>query len=135
MAQGNGQSAAFEVVADGHVTTPRGFQAGGLHCGLKKTTRHDLGAIICEVPASAAGVYTTNVFQAAPIRVTKDSIGEEIYALAAEIFPICRSITGNGVRETLQRISAHIPLDIHEVPTGTKFFDWIVPREWNIRDA
>ena len=67
--------------------------------------------------------------------IAKDSIGEEIYALAAEIYPICRSITGNGVRETLQRISAHIPLDIHEVPTGTKVFDWIVPREWNIRDA
>ena len=67
--------------------------------------------------------------------IATDSIGEKIYALAAEIYPICRSITGNGVRETLQRISAHIPLDIHEVPTGTKVFDWIVPREWNIRDA
>ncbi|WP_127532097.1 bifunctional ornithine acetyltransferase/N-acetylglutamate synthase [Paenibacillus kobensis] len=67
----------FQIVADGSVTTPRGFQAGGLHCGLKKTTRHDLGAIICEVPASAAGVYTTNAFQAAPILVTKNSIGEE----------------------------------------------------------
>lgn len=73
----NNLTAAFDIVADGSITTPRGFQAGGLHCGLKKTTRHDLGAIICEVPASAAGVYTTNVFQAAPIRVTKESIGEE----------------------------------------------------------
>ncbi|GFN32640.1 bifunctional ornithine acetyltransferase/N-acetylglutamate synthase [Paenibacillus xylaniclasticus] len=69
--------AQFEIVADGSVTTPRGFRAGGLHCGLKKTTRHDLGAIICEVPTSAAGVYTTNAFQAAPILVTKNSIGEE----------------------------------------------------------
>jgi aminopeptidase-like protein len=67
--------------------------------------------------------------------IATDGIGEEIYALAAEIYPICRSITGNGVRDTLQRISAHIPLDIHEVPTGTEVFDWIVPREWNIRDA
>lgn len=60
-------------------------------------------------------------------------MGEEIYALAAEIFPICRSITGNGVRETLRRLGHHIDLDIHEVPTGTQVFDWTVPREWNIR--
>ncbi|MBH5320642.1 bifunctional ornithine acetyltransferase/N-acetylglutamate synthase [Paenibacillus sp. GSMTC-2017] len=64
----------FSVVADGSITTPQGFLAGGLHCGLKKTTRYDLGAIVCEVPATAAGVYTTNVFQAAPLQVTKESI-------------------------------------------------------------
>lgn len=68
-------AAAFTVVGDGSITTPKGFKAGGLHCGLKKTTRHDLGAIVCEVPASAAGVYTTNVFQAAPLQVTRESIG------------------------------------------------------------
>jgi aminopeptidase-like protein len=65
----------------------------------------------------------------------KDGIGEDIYRFAAEIFPICRSITGDGVRDTLRRISAHIELDTHEVPTGTKVFDWTVPREWRIRDA
>lgn len=64
-----------------------------------------------------------------------EGLGEEIYAFASEIFPICRSITGNGVRDTLQRIRAYVPLDIHEVPTGTRVFDWTVPREWNIRDA
>ena len=64
-----------------------------------------------------------------------DDIGEDIFALAARIYPICRSITGDGVRTTLREISAHIPLDIHEVPTGTTVFDWTVPREWNIRDA
>jgi glutamate N-acetyltransferase/amino-acid N-acetyltransferase len=74
MGQGKSE-AAFTVVPDGAVTTPKGFKAGGLHCGLKKTTRHDLGAIVCEVPAAAAGVYTTNVFQAAPIQVTRESIG------------------------------------------------------------
>ncbi len=58
----------------GSVTTPKGFRAGGLHCGLKKTERHDLGAIVCEVPAAAAGVYTLNAFQAAPLRVTQESI-------------------------------------------------------------
>ncbi len=68
-------AALFSVVADGSITTPQGFKAGGLHCGLKKTTRHDLGAIVCEVPAAAAGVYTTNVFQAAPLQVTRESIG------------------------------------------------------------
>jgi glutamate N-acetyltransferase/amino-acid N-acetyltransferase len=67
-------SAAFTVVEDGSITTPQGFTAGGLHCGLKKSTRHDLGAIVCEVPAAAAGVYTTNVFQAAPLQVTRESI-------------------------------------------------------------
>ncbi|AJY74501.1 bifunctional ornithine acetyltransferase/N-acetylglutamate synthase [Paenibacillus beijingensis] len=67
----------FSVVENGSVTTPAGFKAGGLHCGLKKTTRHDLGAIVSEVPAAAAGVYTTNVFQAAPLKVTRDSIGQD----------------------------------------------------------
>ena len=66
--------------------------------------------------------------------VTED-IGEEIFALAAKLFPICRSITGNGVRETLREIGAHIALEMHEVPTGTIVFDWTIPREWNIRDA
>ncbi|MFB9329864.1 bifunctional glutamate N-acetyltransferase/amino-acid acetyltransferase ArgJ [Paenibacillus aurantiacus] len=74
MGQETVQETAFTIVQGGSVTTPRGFRAGGLHCGLKKTTRHDLGAIVCEVPAAAAGVYTTNVFQAAPIKVTRESI-------------------------------------------------------------
>src|SRR4249919_317456 len=66
--------------------------------------------------------------------VTED-LGEEIFALVADIYPICRSITGHGVRETLRAISAHIKLEVHEVPTGTRVFDWVIPREWNIRDA
>ena len=52
-----------------------------------------------------------------------------------ELYPICRSITGNGVRETLRLIGRYIPLQIHEVPTGTRVLDWEIPREWNIRDA
>jgi aminopeptidase-like protein len=63
------------------------------------------------------------------------NIGEDIYALAAEIFPICRSITGDGVRETLSHLARHIGLNVTEVPTGTQVFDWTVPREWNIREA
>ena len=62
-------------------------------------------------------------------------IGEEIYALAAEIYPICRSITGDGVRMTLDHLARNIDLEVHEVPTGTQVFDWTIPREWTIRDA
>ena len=61
--------------------------------------------------------------------------GRRMYALIEELFPICRSITGDGIRETLRRLSCHIPLDIVEVPSGTQVFDWTVPKEWNIRDA
>jgi aminopeptidase-like protein len=64
-----------------------------------------------------------------------DDVGTEILALAARIFPICRSITGDGVRQTLREVGAHIDLDIHEVATGTPVLDWAIPREWNIRDA
>ncbi|RWP92595.1 MAG: DUF4910 domain-containing protein [Mesorhizobium sp.] len=63
------------------------------------------------------------------------SVGEEIYALAERLFPICRSITGDGVRRTLDILSGHIDLERHEVPTGTQVLDWTVPREWNIRSA
>ena len=61
--------------------------------------------------------------------------GEAMYALVRELYPICRSITGDGVRQTLARLKKEIPLEVHEVPSGTKVFDWTVPREWNIRDA
>jgi aminopeptidase-like protein len=64
-----------------------------------------------------------------------DDVGAEILALAARIFPICRSITGDGVRQTLREVGAHIDLELHEVATGTPVLDWTIPREWNIRDA
>ncbi len=61
--------------------------------------------------------------------------GARMCQLIAELYPICRSITGNGVRETLRLVGKHVPLSVHEVPTGTKVFDWTVPKEWNITDA
>lgn len=62
-------------------------------------------------------------------------IGQEMYGLIVRLYPICRSITGQGLRKTLDIIKDHIPLEVREVPTGTKVFDWTVPREWNIKDA
>jgi aminopeptidase-like protein len=61
--------------------------------------------------------------------------GDQIFALAAEIYPICRSITGDGVRATLDHLARHIDLHVHEVPTGTQVYDWTIPQEWTIRDA
>ncbi|HOZ65928.1 MAG TPA: DUF4910 domain-containing protein [Burkholderiaceae bacterium] len=62
-------------------------------------------------------------------------IGDQMYALVSTLFPICRSITGNGVRETLSHVQKLLPITVHEVPTGTPVFDWTVPKEWNIKDA
>lgn len=63
------------------------------------------------------------------------ALGHEMHALVARLFPICRSITGDGVRETLKILSEYVPWQIHEVPSGTRVFDWTVPQEWNVRSA
>jgi aminopeptidase-like protein len=62
-------------------------------------------------------------------------VGRQLHRFAAELYPICRSITGDGIRRTLTLIKNRIPLEMFEVPTGTPVFDWTVPKEWNIRDA
>ncbi len=62
-------------------------------------------------------------------------IGQELHRFAGELYPICRSITGNGLRKTLAMIQERISLRTCEVPTGTPVYDWVVPKEWNIRDA
>lgn len=64
-----------------------------------------------------------------------DATGAALHGFARELYPICRSITGAGTRATLDAIARVVPLERHEVPTGTKVFDWEVPREWNIREA
>ena len=64
------------------------------------------------------------------------AVGKKMYKLTEDLFPICRSITGDGVRQTLQLIKEHLPdLQVHEIPTGEQCFDWIIPQEWNITDA
>jgi aminopeptidase-like protein len=64
------------------------------------------------------------------------NISSKMYTLLSELFPICRSITGNGVRETLSLLQNHLKnLKIYEVSSGTKCFDWVVPDEWNIQEA
>jgi aminopeptidase-like protein len=64
-----------------------------------------------------------------------EDLGAEMHALVRRLYPLCRSITGDGVRATLGIVGEHLPLEVHEVPTGTQVLDWTVPREWNIHDA
>jgi aminopeptidase-like protein len=68
-------------------------------------------------------------------RAADAAAGKELQRFAAELYPICRSITGDGIRQTLRRIQQRIPMEIFEVPSGTPVFDWTVPQEWNIKDA
>lgn len=78
---------------------------------------------------------TSEQIERAIRRVDEEHLGEVAMALLTRLFPICRSITGNGVRETLTILKEFGNLQIQEVPTGYRAFDWIVPKEWNIRDA
>src|SRR4026209_789772 len=64
-----------------------------------------------------------------------ENVGREMHEFMKELYPFCRSITGDGLRTTLHHIQKRIPLIMHEVPTGTQVFDWTVPKEWNVRDA
>ena len=64
-----------------------------------------------------------------------ESEGAVLYQTVSELYPICRSITGNGLRKSLKSLNQFVPLSLHEVPTGTQVFDWTVPKEWNVQDA
>ena len=64
-----------------------------------------------------------------------EAVGSDMHRLMAELFPISRSLTGDGVRQTFSILGRTVPLEITEIPSGTKIFDWTLPREWNIRDA
>ena len=68
-------------------------------------------------------------------RIDVASLGAEMHAMVRELYPICRSITGEGLRRSLRLLQRIAPLEIHEVPTGTRVLDWVVPREWNLRSA
>ena len=70
------------------------------------------------------------------LTMIEKSVGVRMYELAEELFPICRSITGEGIRYTLNRLKKEVPqIVLHEIPTGTKVFDWVVPKEWEISEA
>jgi aminopeptidase-like protein len=62
-------------------------------------------------------------------------LGGQIHSLMTRLFPICRSITGDGLRSTLRILSEVAPLQMSEVASGTQVLDWNVPREWNVREA
>ena len=71
------------------------------------------------------------------LKLTPEALeaGSGMFKLMGDLYPLCRSITGNGLRDSLRMIQRHIPLELHEVPTGTPVFDWNIPKEWNIRDG
>ena len=61
--------------------------------------------------------------------------GEEMHALLRDLYPICRNITGEGLRRSLRILQRIAPFELHEVPGGTAVFDWVVPRKWNVTAA
>jgi aminopeptidase-like protein len=82
---------------------------------------------------SAGGVVRT----LGDLRASVDpiAVGAQLHALISELYPICRSITGEGLRRSLSILQRMVDMEVREVPSGTQVFDWTVPKEWNIRDA
>jgi aminopeptidase-like protein len=85
-----------------------------------------------------APIRTSNesvVLRKAVDQASSAALGQELHSFAARLYPICRSITGEGIRKTLDLIGERIPLRVSNVPSGTRVFDWTVPKEWNVRHA
>jgi aminopeptidase-like protein len=61
--------------------------------------------------------------------------GRQLHDFVSRLYPWCRSITGNGLRDSLNALKQFVPVQLHEVPSGTQVLDWVVPPEWNIQDA
>jgi aminopeptidase-like protein len=71
----------------------------------------------------------------AEVALQRETLADSLMGLVRELHPICRSLTGDGVRQTLEILQRWAPLEMHEIRSGTRIFDWTVPDEWNIRDA
>ena len=87
-------------------------------------------------PRSPAGaVRGPGAVRLSPPPGSAAEAGAAMHRLITELYPTMRSITGDGLRQTLRRLGDFLPLTLHEIPSGTRVFDWTVPREWNVRDA
>jgi len=102
--------------------------------------------VIATTPMSISGRYESSAACSQAVtaghgirglldRLDPEAAGAEMHALVRELYPIPRSITGDGLRRSLRLLQGALPLTLHEVPTGTRAFDWVVPREWNLRAA
>jgi len=86
--------------------------------------------VTARAEAGAAGALRSAIE-----RLDVAALGAELHGMVRELYPICRSITGDGLRRSLDILRRTVPLELHEVPSGTPVFDWVVPREWNLRSA
>jgi len=86
-------------------------------------------------PPLGDGAALSEPLPEAPSDAYARRIGSEAHALVERLYPFCRSLTGDGVRQTFRALQDVLPIEVLEVPTGSRAFDWTVPDEWNIEDA